>query len=116
MPSSTRVAMIEPSETSSAKRQSLPCLRILTTTPPGLRQTPSPAGLKPLVTSSPSRSGIASGGGLAVGHTTGLSETSGRGATARWGLAELLLLQREPKQLRAFVLGEESARDPALIL
>src|SRR5450759_5050235 len=101
--------MTEPSKTSSSNRHSLLCLRIFTTTPPGLRHTPSPAGLKPLVTSSPSLSGITSGGGFAVGHTTGLSGAPGR-------IAELRLLQGQPEQLRPFVLFEKGARDPALVL
>src|SRR5258708_30027297 len=75
--------MIEPSKTSSSNFHDsfwfLPCFFILTTTPPGLRHTPSPEGRNPLVTSSPSSSGMTSGGGLGAGQATGLSGATGVG-------------------------------------
>src|ERR1700674_3386570 len=80
MPSSILVATTEPSKTSSAKRQSLPCFRMRTITPCGLRHTPSPDGLKPRVISSPRVSGMTSGGGLGAGQRTGWSWAAGRGA------------------------------------
>src|ERR1700687_4727343 len=77
MPSPARVAMIEPSKTSPSNFHDspcfLPCFFILTTTPPGLRQTPSPDGRNPLVTSSPSSLGVRAGGGLGAGRATALS-------------------------------------------
>src|ERR1700687_2234668 len=83
MPSPARVAMIEPSKTSPSNFHDspcfLPCFFILPTTPPGLRQTPSPDGRNPLVTSSPSSSGMTSGGGLGAGQATGLSGAEGGG-------------------------------------
>src|SRR2546421_1003474 len=61
-----------------------------TMAPCGLRHTPSPDGLKPRVTSSPSWSGIVSGGGFAAGQTTGFSlELPGWGSTRRFGFFSL---------------------------
>src|SRR5579872_7183550 len=73
MPRALRVARTSPSYTSSANRHSLPSRLSFTITPPGLRHTPSPDGLKPAVASSPSWSGMTSGGGAGAGHTTGFS-------------------------------------------
>jgi len=70
IPSSSRVATIGPSKTSSANC-SRPFPLIRTTAPPGLRQTPLPAALNPLVWSSPSSSGVG-GGGTTVGRLIGL--------------------------------------------
>src|SRR5579872_1672116 len=90
MPRALRVARTSPSYTSSANRHSLPSRLSFTITPPGLRHTPSPDGLKPAVASSPSWSGMTSGGGAGAGHMTGFSPaglTPGLpGTTVRAGL------------------------------
>src|ERR1700680_295595 len=62
IPASARLARIPPSNVSSSNRFR-PSPPIRTTTPPGLRQTPLPAALKPAVRSSPMRSGTGGGGG-----------------------------------------------------
>ena len=85
IPSSILVATTAPSKTSSSKR-SRPLPTIRTTTPRGLRQTPFPADLKPVVLRSPISSG-GGGGGATFGRLTDLAvfseSAAGRGAGLR---------------------------------